>query len=73
MDSKDSVAHWDVWRAGSETFAERVSLTGAPEPRSGDAVYLALAPPVWRIVNWESMDEEDGAPVYKVWVKRTGS
>ena len=73
MNSKDSVAHWDVWRAGSETFAERVSLTGAPEPRSGDAVYLALAPPVWRIVNWESMDEEEGAPVYKVWVKRTGS
>ncbi len=73
MNSKDSVAHWDVWRAGSETFAERVSLTGAPEPRSGDAVYLALAPPVWRIVNWESMGEEEGAPVYKVWVKRTGS
>ncbi len=73
MNSKDSVAHWDVWRAGSETFAERVSLTGAPEPRSGDAVYLALAPPVWRIVNWESMGEEEGAPVYKVWVLRTGS
>ena len=73
MNSKDSVAHWDVWRAGSETFAERVSLTGAPEPRSGDAVYLALAPPVWRIVNWESMDAEDGAPVNKVWVKRSGS
>ena len=73
MNSKDSVGHWDVWRAGSETFAERVTLTGAPEPRSGDAVYLALAPPVWRIVNWETMDKEEGAPVYKVWVKRTGS
>ncbi len=34
---------------------------------------MALAPPVWRITDWEEAGEEDGAPVYKVWVKRTGS
>ena len=73
MGSAGKVAHWDVWRAGSQTFAERVSLMGAPESRSGDQVYMALAPPVWRITDWEETGEEDGAPVYKVWVKRTGS
>ncbi len=70
---QERVAHWDVWRQGSETFAERVSLQGAPEPRSGDAVYLALAPPVWRIITWERTGEEGDSPVYKVWVKRTSS
>lgn len=71
--TQDTIGHWDVWRAGSKTFAERVSLKGAPEPRAGESVHLVLSPPFWRIIDWERADDEGAAAVYKVWVKRTSS
>ena len=36
---------WNVWRKGSNTFAEKLTFQSMVEPRLGDNVYLKLSPP----------------------------
>lgn len=65
--------HWNVWRKGSKTFAEKIAFDSKVEPREGESVYLKLSPPYWRITNWEIESETNQESVFKVWVKRTSS
>ncbi|MFL2640317.1 MAG: hypothetical protein ACJ0OL_03230 [Dehalococcoidia bacterium] len=64
---------WNVWRKGSDTFAEKLSFESKIEPRLGDNVYLKFSPPHWRIVDWVLESESAEEMVFKVWVMRTSN
>ena len=69
----ESTCGWNVWRKGSDTFAEKLTFHSKVEPRLGDNVYLKLSPPYWRIVDWAVESESSGNSVFKVWVMRTSN
>ena len=50
MASQDTCV-WNVWRKGSDTFAEKLTFPSKIEPRLGDNVYLKFSPPQSLILN----------------------